>query len=1133
MSTSIQLGLSWILLTLLGFTQAASHVDPDYQRKESWQKTLHTWHEAKYRQKQQAGTKMPLPDLGRSDFTILAWIKTTEGGTILSKAPVEGNWARQGKTFFVRGGRLCFDIGWVGVVRSEARVADGKWHHVALTGKDDDYTFYIDGRERGGGVLEAKADIVGHCFKIGFTNHNFPDPSGFKGLIDELSLFSVALSDTEIVRHAENSPFAPAEAFGLVGYWPFDGSIEDRSGHNNHVLESKNTKYVAGKVGRALKCNGSTQGLLAGTDGSGFFKPIWPALERDFNDETSLSQMDWERSDGIWHRPFKPGDWRELAQRYAYACQYIPQLAVEAKALAENTTDYENLRRVRQLYYQAKRVKELDRLLGGLNLYGLKTAIESRISLGCPMGPQYLEQFTEIEQTVGKWQSGQSISTTQISQLRQSVLQLREKVLLSDHPQMGFNEIVFVKRYTYQSSHYYTDFIDGCERYGGNLCIYNLANGTVREIAPSMSHGIFGRYDLSFDGKRLVFSWKEKEGVGFRIYEVGIDGKGLRQLTFAPPDEEARIAKYWLRRMKRWAGRPIAYRHHTDDMDPCYLPDGGIAFISTRCEFGILCDGPDYFTTTVLYRMDGDGRNIEKLSNSALSESTPSVMNDGRLLYTRWEYVDKGAVSTKCLWAMYPDGSKSVELYGNDIAIPSAFIQGRAIPGTSNLFVALGGPHCCPMNGIGTVVRLDLNRNYRSEAPMTHITPYVRMTESGHSGFRHLRDGKWVTDRHGPLFIDPFPLSKDLFLVSQNLDREWREYDAWDLYVLDESGSGVRIYDDPEFSCYQPMPLRARPKPPVLGSEGNPLLTEQGMAEIVVTDIYKGLDGIQKGQVKYIRINEQIPRPWGARRNWDGDVYDQQHACITKDTHLGLKVQHGIVPVYEDGSAHFVVPADKSIFFQVLDENYMELQRERTFVNYRPGETRACVGCHERNIDAAPLGLKSNLPLALQTPPDKPGPQPGEITGTRPLHFATDVQPVFDRHCIECHSGNKPEGDLDLTGTPTEHFSRSYENILDRQLIPVIGENHPKWGNIHYLPPKSLGSHASKLITKLIEGHNGVELTRAEMIRLTTWVDSNGQFYGSYYGRRNLRYQDHPNFRPIPTFTEAIAALPPLPEDKR
>ncbi len=1129
MSAPIGLAMKGILLAVICLLPSTTWAAANYIPKATWFETLLNWHEANAPQAAEAHARVALPDLGQSDFTIMAWIRTTEGGTLLSKAAVEGKWSAQGKTLFVRGGKLCFDIGWVGALTSRDDVADGKWHHVALSGKDGQYTFTVDGRENGGGILETEPDIPGHAFKIGYTCSDFPNPSGFEGAIDELRVFAIALPGSEIARFAAGT--APAASFGRIGHWPFDGHDGDATGNRNRPVENRAGTFAQGKIGQALICNGSTCLTFAAADGTGVFKAVWPLLERDFADEAARVEMAWERADGIWTRGFAPGNWCELARRYAYACQHVAPIAVRAQTLAESTTDALSLSRVRDLYYQVRRHRQLEQLLDGCNLLGLKTAIDGRVSEGSRQGSDYRARFSRIEQQVTTWQAGQTFGEGQIQQLKADIEALREDVLLTDNPRMEFDRIVFVKRYTYQSSHYYTDFIDGCEKFGGNLCTYDLRSGQVRDLVPSMRRGIFGRYDLSFDGKRLVFAWKEKEGVGFRLYEVGTDGSDLHQLTHDPPDERARIEKYWQRQLGSWAGRPVTYRHHTDDMDPCYLPDGGIAFVSTRCEYGILCDGPDFFTTTVMYRMDGDGQNITKLSNSALSESTPSVMNDGRILYTRWEYVDKGAVSTKCLWAMYPDGSKSVELYGNDIAVPSAFIQGRAVPNTSNVFVALGGPHCCPMNGIGTVVRLDLSRDYRTEAPMTHITPYVRMTESGHGGFRHLRNGAWVTDLRGPLFIDPYPLSQDLFLVSQNLDREWREYDAWDLYVLDESGASVPIYDDPKFSCYQPMPLRARPRPPLLASTEEPDLAELGLAEIVVTDIYQGLKGIRHGEVKYIRINEQIPRPWGARRRWGGDEYDQQHACVTKDTHLGLKVQHGIVPVYEDGSAHFVVPADKSIFFQVLDENYMELQRERTFVNYRPGETRACVGCHERNIDVAPP--ESHLPLALTRPADWPGPQPGEPTGRRPLHYPTDVQPIFDRHCLECHSGPKAEDGLDLSGTPTTHFSRSYESLLDRKLIPTIGENHPKWGNIHYLPPKSLGSHASKLITHLLAGHNDVHLSTAERVRLTTWVDSNGQYYGSYYGRRNLRYRDHPNFRPEPTFADAVAAGPPLPEDER
>lgn len=214
-----------------------------------------------------------------------------------------------------------------------------------------------------------------------------------------------------------------------------------------------------------------------------------------------------------------------------------------------------------------------------------------------------------------------------------------------------FDQIVFVKRDTYQSNHYYTDHINGCRFFGGNICVLSLKDGSVRDVVPSMKHGIFGRFDLSFDGRKIVFDWKEKIGVGFRIYEVNVDGTGLRQLTFPPDDEEARIKKYKINH---------EYQHHTDDMQPCYLPDGGICFISSRCEFGILCDTRDLFTTTVLYRMDADGKKMQKLSNSSVSEASPSIMNDGRIIYTRWEYVDKGAVSAKCLWAMRPDGTGRV-----------------------------------------------------------------------------------------------------------------------------------------------------------------------------------------------------------------------------------------------------------------------------------------------------------------------------------------------------------------------------------------------------------------------------------------------------------------------------------------
>lgn len=1099
-----------------------------YRKCDTWHDTLLAWHLA-WSQRPQADVEpVPLPDFGDSQFTIAAWICTTRGGTIMARCPAAGNWAPQGKTFFMRGGRLAFDIGWVGVIIGKTPVADGRWHHVALAGGDNTYTLYVDGRLDAEGMLAAEPDPGDFVLRIGFTCENFPSPSAFDGLIDDLRLYRRRLTPEQIQSLCAGAAAIPQAV--LAAWWPFDSDGADASGGRNHAVSISGAQFVPGRIANALRLDGKGRLDLPGARPVDASEAVWQLLERDFTDADSKQQMQWVRSDRIWQYTWQADDWRDLAARYAEAVSAPRIFADRARQLADKAENAADLGDILTLYFNSKRYARLEEILARSSPARLRKILHEEFAADSPQLPVFAARLAAVEEQVEAWQT-QFIDPVRLEQFAADLQDLQRDILCASDPFSTFDKIIFVKRYTYQSSHYYTDFIDGCEKFGGNICTLDLNTGEVVDIVPSMAHGIFGRYDLSFDARRIVFAWKEKIGKGFRLYEVAIDGSGLRQLTFDPPDEQSRIDRYWRRDMDSWAGRPILYRHHTDDMDPAYLPDGGICFISTRCEYGILCDGPDYFTTTVLYRMDGDGGNIEKLSNSSLSEAYPVVANDGRILYTRWEYVDKGAVSAKCLWAMYPDGSASAEIYGNDIAIPSAFIQGRPIPDTNNRYIVIGGPHCCPVNGLGTVIRLDLSANYRTEQPMTYITPYVRMTPSGHAGFLHLRDGKWIQDTKGPLFIDPYPLTDKLFLVSQNADRQWCEFDAWDLYLLDETGAAVLIHDDPQISCYQPMPLRPRSRPPVLGGTRDEQLARENLAEVIVTDVYQGLDGIERGQVKYIRINEQVPRPWAARRNWPGDEYDQQHACITKNTHLGLKVQHGIVPVYPDGSARFLVPADRNIFFQVLDEAFMELQRERTFVNYRPGEIRSCVGCHEKNIDAPPRSAK--MPLALRHAPHRPGPQPGEVTGARPIHYPADVQPILDAHCVKCHGGPEPKAGLDLTGTPTTLFSRSYENILDRKLIPVIGENHPKWENIHYLPPKSLGSHAARLIAHLKKGHNDVRLSREEWVRLTTWVDSNGQYYGSYYGRRNIRYKDHPNFRPTPTFAEAASTKAPLPEDAR
>jgi hypothetical protein len=773
----------------------------------------------------------------------------------------------------------------------------------------------------------------------------------------------------------------------------------------------------------------------------------------------------------------------------------------------------------------------------------------------------------------------------------------------------GIEKIAFVKRFTYNSNHYYTEFLNSQWMPGGNLCILSLKIGEVKELAPSLTGGVFGAFDISFDAKRIVFAYKASPDVGYRLYEVGVDGSGLKQLTFSPDDEDKITSTYKI----------SGYHHGTEDLDPCYLPDGGIAFISTRCHFGILCDAPDIFPTTVLYRIDGDGKNMRKLTNSSVSENTPCLLPDGRIMYTRWEYVDKGAVSVKCLWAMNPDGSNSVEIYGNDVAAPTTMIMGRPIPNSPNEYVFTGTPHC-PQNCTGTIVRINTAKNIRTNEPMTYMTPYTDIRYEPGFAFRSEADtSKWYQDPSGkgPLFRESYPLSRTEFIVSHKpTGTEWHDAKSYRLCLLYEGGQVEPIYSDKDISCFRPMPLLAREIPPVIPSHPNKELADNNLAECIVTDVYSGMVGVEKGSIKYLRILEQVPRPWGARRfykpSYTQDEYDQQHVTVTKDTHLGLKIQHGVVTVEDDGSARFLVPAERNIFIQALDANFRAVQTERTYVNYMPGEVRSCIGCHE-STSQTPRTNGRHTPKAMKRRVETPYVQAGETSAAKTLSYARDVQPVWDRHCVNCHNASNTKGNLSLSGKETRLFNESYENLVperrkvggsvayslsndklavagndyyiaadesyftvpseidakyttegkgfyvssdgkwvtyvqDRGLLgPVIGENHPKNGNIRYLPAKTFGSYASVLVAMLspdikldnreaqkkaehlAKVHDKIKLKPEELLQITNWVDTNCQYYGTYYGRRDTIFRAHPDYRTEYDVTTAVSPVPPVP----
>ena len=701
---------------------------------------------------------------------------------------------------------------------------------------------------------------------------------------------------------------------------------------------------------------------------------------------------------------------------------------------------------------------------------------------------------------------------------------------------LGFDEIVFVKRKPYSSDHNYSVVNNGTspDRFlaENGIYVYNLRARQVRSVITAAGlpggSGVIGKLSLSFDAKKVIFDYRKDTASGFRVWEVNLDGSGLRQLTFPPPDEAEKVARYGV------AG------FHTDDMHPCYLPDGGIVFTSSRCEHGILCFGQPNVVTVVLHRMDGDGGNIEQLTQSPVSEFSPAVLGDGRILYHRWEYLDKGARVGKTFWAMEPDGSKSEELFGlsdSDIAT-GAFMYAHQVPGDLPLLVCAVGPHYPQGNSVGPIKLIDLSKDNRTSVPLTSITPCVEVDRSQggwrfeESSFRkHSQDGIG-----GRLYTHPYPVDENLFLVSHKADpaAHYMSPGAYSLYVIDRNGIGTRVYGDEDgtVSCWHPTPVRVRETPSVIRAPRTEELRDKNEAVCVVRNVYEGMDGVEPGSIKYIRINEAVPQYWDTKRKWSPNYHSASWSAA-----LWPRVQWGIVPVEADGSAHFVVPADRNIFFQALDENYMEVQRERTYVNYRPGEVRTCIGCHERSGQTPPSSANSEF-AALTRPPSEPGPQPGETDPRQVIHYPSDIQPIFDAKCVSCHGNKKPDAGLNLSGTITPLHSVSFEQIRNKGLAgPILSEFVHYTGADHaninggYLPPKSLGSYKSGLVsiirtTDSKDPHYQL-LSKAELLKIVRWVDSNYQFYGTYYGRHHAAHANVPDFRRAPTFQEAISPLAP------
>ncbi|MFV1966487.1 MAG: hypothetical protein ACC628_13770 [Pirellulaceae bacterium] len=687
--------------------------------------------------------------------------------------------------------------------------------------------------------------------------------------------------------------------------------------------------------------------------------------------------------------------------------------------------------------------------------------------------------------------------------------------LVFANPLLRFGKLVFYKRYSPRTMNIHRHqfpsarYMDGPAQPGGDLYVLPELRPDAKPIPllrGRLGNGIIRGYDLSYDAGRIVFGfWNADvkrpapktrfeydcyvtEG-HTNLYELDTEQDQVRQLTSEP-----------------W-----------HDVDPCYLPDGRIAFASERCGHNAQCDPNPWSEPMVnLYTMSGGGGDVWRLTSHKDSDNFARVLEDGRVAYTRWEYHERGGLlRTQSLLVSRPDGTQEDALFKEHLDLPFSLEEARSVPGSTSIVAVATGHHTNPA---GAIVRIDLKQGISSVEAMQIVTPGVSEFEGGLGGVPVPEGG---VGGYG-YYSTPWPLSEKVFLVAYNPGRyplgdagpkkaiPWGHYlvgvpdvdmaraEGYGLYVIDVYGNRELIYRDPDISCLSPIPMVPRPSPPILPSTTD---ARSDDATLLVTDVHQGLD-VPKGTVKYIRISEAMPWPYtkqGASR------YPREYDYTMKRT-------IGIVPVAADGSAHFTVPANVGLYFQALDAEFIEVRRMRSLLSFQPGERRSCTGCHETQA-AAP---RSAVVLAAGRPPSAPEPPPWG--NHRPISFLRDVQPVLDKHCVSCHSGVKPAADVDLfPGLTGPAHDRAHCTSFDT-LTQYVPRSHVPFaerkGTVKFdiTQPYQFGSGTSKLVTLLKQGHEKVELSRDEWQILLTWIDNNGLYFGTFvsvhdWGRWGYRPQ--------------------------
>ena len=776
--------------------------------------------------------------------------------------------------------------------------------------------------------------------------------------------------------------------------------------------------------------------------------PLWQQLKADFPVQCGCFERHAAGKQLQW---FVATDGSGLEQEVTDRA--LKELGVEGESmrgeferLGRGKPPADDLKRL-GFYEKVCRFRSRPAELKKANTAALRLAIEDLIKTYGPRyarGEQFLARAAELEKEVTEVEMaaarGQAAAAQRAGGLAERVESLRREALLAN-PLLDFDRLLLVKRKDNQ--------LGLPQNWQGNCSLpRNGYDNEIQVLSPVRPGGaasrlfrpkngeFVGDVRLHYDADRMLFSMPTAGT--WQVFEIGIDGKGLRQVTSDEPKD-------------------------VDNYDACYLPDGRIIFDSTRCFQGVPCVGGGDKVANLCI-MDADGGNVRQLCFDQDHDWYPTVLDNGRVLYTRWEYSDAPHYFTRLLFSMNPDGTSQMEYYKSNSFWPNSTFYARPVPGHPTKVVAvISGHHGAARMGELVIFDPALGRR-ENEGAVQRIPGYGRKVEAIITD--GLVEGSW------PKFLHPFPLSEKYVLVSCKPTPQA----PWGIYLVDVFDNFVRLAEQPGYALFEPVPVRKTATPPVIPDQVD--LKRQD-AVVYLADIYAGpgLQGVPRGTVKKLRVYEPhyaypgmgghinigIDGPWDGRRIW------------------------GTVPVEADGSASFRAPANTPLSVQPLDENGRALAVMRSWFTAMPGEVLSCVGCHDSQNHTP-----ANKPgVAMFHKPSPIAPWYGPPRG---FSFKREVQPVLDKYCVGCHDGSRASPpDLRLAGSARfRNFTPSYV-----ALHPFVRRPGPE-SDYHLQKPLEWHAGTSELVQMLEKGHYNVQLDAEAWDRLVTWIDLNVPDHGTW-----------------------------------